>query len=151
MNKAGFLMLAALLSTTLVSTLHPVYTAPTSIAAAPSVSAAPLQFAGQTFVHRWSKDNQNEFTPPEQTDLSAWHEMVTINVYPTVHDGEQLAQLSNAVLANYQQAGKIVRVNSIPATATDCGNIRRAGRVGNGVCTRNVGGWYWLIHRLLTT
>lgn len=118
MSKAGFLMLVALLSTTLVSTLHPVHAAPTSTATALSVSAAPLQFAGQTFVHRWSKDNQNEFTPPEQADLSAWHEMVTINVYPTVHDGEQLAQLSNAVLANYQQAGKIVRVNSIPATAT---------------------------------
>ena len=106
-------MMAALLCATLASTSLPAQAVTTST----NPVMTTLQFAGQTFVHRWSKDNQNEFTPPEQPDLSAWHEMLTLNIYPTVHDGEQLAQLSNAVLANYQQAGKIVRVNSVPATA----------------------------------
>lgn len=76
-----------------------------------------LQFGGRDFVHRWSKNNQNEFTPPPETDLTKWQDMVTLDLHPTVHNGDQLAELANRVLGNYQSHGKIVRTASKPRTA----------------------------------
>jgi hypothetical protein len=37
-------------------------------------------FGGTDYVHRWSKNGQNEFTPPNDKDLDRWRDMVTINV-----------------------------------------------------------------------
>ncbi|MCA4904757.1 MAG: hypothetical protein INH10_19160 [Rhodocyclaceae bacterium] len=75
-----------------------------------------VSLGDRSFVHRWSKDNQNEFTPEGQTDLKKWEEMVTLSVHPNVKDGDQLANLANAVLGNYQRAGKILRTDSKPRT-----------------------------------
>ncbi len=84
---------------------------------APQTKADALVFGGIQYLHRWSKDGQNEFTPKSDGDLAHWRDMVTINVHETVRNGDQLADLANRVLDNYQSHGKIVRSNSRPRTA----------------------------------
>ena len=82
----------------------------------PQAKATSVTFGGKTYVHRWSKDGQNEYTQPSETDLERWRDMVTINVSASVHDGDQLAAMANSILANYQKHGKIVRTDSKPRT-----------------------------------
>jgi hypothetical protein len=92
-----------------------------SIASAQSASSGPVVttfvFRGIGYEHRWSKDGQNEFTPIGETDLTSWNDMVTLNVHKTVSTGEQLADVANKVLGNYQRNGKILRTDSKPRTA----------------------------------
>ena len=76
-----------------------------------------LRFGGVDYLHRWSKDGQNEFTPQSDPDLATWRDMVTVNVVESVATGEQLADLANRVLGNYQAHGKILRTDSKPRTA----------------------------------
>lgn len=78
--------------------------------------ASTLTFGGTVYMHRWSKNGQNEFTPPNDKDLDRWRDMVTINVNEAVRNGDQLAALANSILANYQKHGKIVRNDSKPRT-----------------------------------
>lgn len=86
--------------------------------AARAAGANELSLDGAHYLHRWSKDGQNEFTPPAENDLSRWNDMVTINVIEKVTDGDKLAEAANRVLANYQAAGKVLRTNSRPRTDT---------------------------------
>jgi hypothetical protein len=79
--------------------------------------AMRINFGGQDFVHRWSKDGQHEYTPPEETDLKKWRHMVTIIVHEKVKNGDDLAKLANAVLGNYERVGKVVRTDSKPRTS----------------------------------
>lgn len=84
-------------------------------AQAPSVQ---LRFGDQTFVLRWSSAHQHEFTPAGQEDLARWTDMVTINLYPEVTDGQGLAEVANRVLATYQRNNaRVLRTASIPRTA----------------------------------
>jgi hypothetical protein len=83
---------------------------------APSTARA-LTFGRATYVHRWSQNGQNEFTPPSDADLARWRDMVTINVNEHVRTGDDLAALANGVLGNYRKFGKIVRTDSKPRTA----------------------------------
>ncbi|AJC19810.2 hypothetical protein RO07_03695 [Pandoraea pulmonicola] len=76
-----------------------------------------MAFRGVEYEHRWSKDGQNEFTPKGQTDLASWTDMVTVNVHDGVSTGEQLAEVANKVLSNYQRSGKILRTDSKARTA----------------------------------
>ena len=89
-----------------------------AMAQAKPAAPAPLtlRFSGTDYVHRWSKNGQNEFTPGAQADLKTWRDMVTIVVNEKVRDGEQLAALANGVLGNYEKAGEIVRTDSKPRT-----------------------------------
>jgi hypothetical protein len=82
----------------------------------PSVGTTAITFRGTDYVHRWSRNGQNEFTPAGEGDLARWRDMVTINVHENVGNGEQLAEVANSVLANYQSHGKIVRTDSKPRT-----------------------------------
>lgn len=84
--------------------------------ASPPIKAMAINFRGIDYVHRWSRDGQNEFTPDGDSDLARWRDMVTINVHENVADGEQLADLANRVLTNYRNHGKIVRTDSKPRT-----------------------------------
>lgn len=78
---------------------------------------ADFSFSGVPYFHRFSQDDQHEYTPSGQEDLKAWKDMVTINQYPKVKDGEALAATANTVLGNYKAAkGMVVRTNSVPAT-----------------------------------
>jgi hypothetical protein len=79
-------------------------------------TAKTLSFRGVDYLHRWSKDGQNEFTPKGQEDLNKWREMITINVHQAIVSGDQLADLANRVLGNYQSVGKILRTDSKPRT-----------------------------------
>jgi len=75
-----------------------------------------VNFRGTDYVHRWSRNGQNEFTPPADGDLAKWRDMVTINVHEGVASGDQLAELANGVLANYKDHGKVLRTDSRPRT-----------------------------------
>ena len=70
------------------------------------------------YFHRWSQGEQHEFTPEEQEDLKKWSDMITVNGYPDVDDGDGLAATANAVLENYKKhEAKVLKTNSVPARA----------------------------------
>ena len=72
---------------------------------------------GVGYFHRWSQNDQHEFTPTRQDDLEKWSDMITINVYPSAHDGDALAVKANAVLENYKShGGRVLRTDSVPRT-----------------------------------
>ena len=74
-------------------------------------------FGDVGYFHRWSQNDQHEFTPTGQDDLEKWADMITINVYPSAHDGDALAVKANAVLENYKShGGRVLRTNSVPRT-----------------------------------
>ena len=77
---------------------------------------ATFSFNGTAYFHRWSSQGQNEYTPQGEDDLSAWKSMVTINVHDWARTGDQLADLANRVLGNYQATGKVLRTDSRPRT-----------------------------------
>jgi hypothetical protein len=69
------------------------------------------------YFHRSSSGNQHEFTPARQEDLDHWTEMITINGYPGVDNGDKMAGAANTVLGNYRShGGKILKTSSVPAT-----------------------------------
>lgn len=69
------------------------------------------------YFHRWSQNDQHEFTPTAQDNLQKWTDMITINVYPSAHDGDALATKANAVLENYKShGGRVLRTDSVPRT-----------------------------------
>jgi len=71
------------------------------------------------YIHRWSKGEQHEFTPQGQEDLEHWSDMVTINYYRSVKDGDGLAAVANSVLENYKvHQAVVVRTDSVPRTPT---------------------------------
>ena len=85
--------------------------------AAPPAKPA-FVFRGVGYFHRWSKNDQHEFTPEKQENLDKWSDMMTVNAYPDVHDGERLAGTANAVLDNYKRRqAKVLKTDSVPRTA----------------------------------
>jgi hypothetical protein len=86
--------------------------------AAQKDSAPAFQFRQVNYYERWSNNEQHEFTPDKQEDLDHWTDMMTLNGYPNVQDGDGLAATANAVLENYKSnQGKIVKTDSVPRTA----------------------------------
>jgi hypothetical protein len=84
----------------------------------PSNAKPAFVFRDAGYFHRWSKNNQHEFTPENQEDLDKWSDMITVNVYPDVHDGDGLAQTESAVLDNYKKhQAKVLKTSSVPRTA----------------------------------
>lgn len=74
-------------------------------------------FREVAYFHRWSKDDQHEFTPEKQEDLEKWSDMITVNGYPDVDDGDALAATANAVLENYKKHGaRVLKTSSVPRT-----------------------------------
>jgi hypothetical protein len=85
--------------------------------AAPSSSNPAFLFREVEYFHRWSKNDQHEFTPDGQEDLEKWTDMMTVNAYPDVDDGDALATTANAVLENYKNhQAKVIKTNSVPRT-----------------------------------
>ena len=64
---------------------------------------APLELMldDTTYFYRWNEGVQHEFTPDGQENLQTWTDMLTINVFPTVTNGDQLAQIANNLLSLY--------------------------------------------------
>ena len=85
--------------------------------AADNSKTPAFQFRQVNYFERWSKNEQREFTPEKQEDLDRWTDMMTLNGYPDVHDGEGLATTANAVLENYKNhQGKVLKTDSVPRT-----------------------------------
>jgi hypothetical protein len=109
------------------STLHRIFVllavAYSTVHAEESRAAGPQQkrafvFRDVGYFHRWSKGDQHEFTPEKQEDLNRWSDMITVNGYPDVGDGERLAATANAVLENYKShQAKVLKTRSVPRTA----------------------------------
>ncbi|MEP6821465.1 MAG: hypothetical protein ABI946_03865 [Chthoniobacterales bacterium] len=79
--------------------------------------AVAFTFQGVDYFHRWSQKEQHEFTPTKQEDLEKWTDMITVNGYPSVTDGDGLAEMANGVLENYKEHGaKVLGTNSTPRT-----------------------------------
>jgi hypothetical protein len=77
----------------------------------------PLKLGDVEYLHRWSQNTQHEYTPADQADLEHWRDMLTINYYPSVTDGDGLAAAANGVLENYKRhKAQVVRTNSVPRT-----------------------------------
>lgn len=86
--------------------------------AASPVSQPAFVFRDVSYFHRWSKNDQHEFTPGKQEDLDKWSDMITVNGYPDTHDGESLAAKANAVLENYKNhQARVVKTSSVPRKA----------------------------------
>jgi hypothetical protein len=108
MHHQSTIILAALLTASVAAT------------AAPAKSdTGSLIFSDVEYLPRWSQGGQHEFTPKGQEDLRHWLDMVTINYYRTVTDGDGLAAMANSVLENYKShRAIIVRTNSVPRSPT---------------------------------
>jgi hypothetical protein len=78
---------------------------------------AAFSLADVKYFHRFTKDDQHEYTPAGQEDLNKWTDMVTLHLYRNANDGDGLASTANAVLENYK-ANKaiVVKTTSIPRT-----------------------------------
>jgi hypothetical protein len=93
-----------------------------------------LELDGTTYLYRWSQGNQHEFTPQDQPDQKTRKNMITINVFPEVTNGEQLSQIANGVLTHYQKSGSILRTDSKPRTEiSEAEHLIVAILRGNGV------------------
>jgi hypothetical protein len=88
-----------------------------STANSAKTSPAILRFSDIDYHHRWSKDDQHEFTPHNQPDLTRWSDMITINYYRRVKDGETLAAAASAVLETYKNnRAMVLKTDSAPRT-----------------------------------
>jgi len=95
------------------STIHP-----DESRAAGSQPKRAFVFMNVGYFHRWSQNGQHEFTPEKQEDLDKWSDMITVNAYPDVGDGERLAGAANVVLENYKNhQAKVLKTRSVPRTA----------------------------------
>jgi len=78
---------------------------------------AAISFGDVKYFHRFTTNDQHEYTPAGQEDLDAWKDMVTIHYYRNAKDGEALAAIANGTLGNYKAAkGVVVRTDSVPRT-----------------------------------
>lgn len=78
---------------------------------------AAFSFADVKYFHRYTKDDQHEYTPAGQEDLNAWTDMVTILLYRNAKDAEALATTANAVLETYKaNKALVVKTDSVPRT-----------------------------------
>ena len=85
--------------------------------AKPELKPAPLIFAGVKYFHRWVQKDQNEYTPKGQENLEHWFDMITINYYRKVTDGDGLASIANQVLGNYKaNHAVVIKTDSVPRT-----------------------------------
>ena len=88
-----------------------------TLRAAEKSKAPPFNFREVSYFHRWSNNDQHEFTPDKQEDLDHWTDMITINGYPGVDDNEKMAGTANAVAGNYRShQGKILKTRSVAGT-----------------------------------
>jgi len=76
-----------------------------------------FSLADVKYFHRYSKDDQHEYTPAGQEDLNRWTDMITTHKYPQAKDGGGLASVANAVLENYKaHKAMVLKTSSVPRT-----------------------------------
>ena len=80
-------------------------------------AAMAFSFADVKYFHRFTKDDQHEYTADDQEDLKRWADMVTILYYRKAKDGEGLAATANAVLETYKaNKAMVLKTASVPMT-----------------------------------
>ena len=122
---------------------------PIALAEAPKsaqIKPAVITFNNTEYLLRWSNGKQNEFTPTGQEDLNAWTDMITVFVYPDEKTGEDLAQVANQVLTNYQNNGTVVRTASIPMTPSKPAEHYIAVLLGNDKLVESVQARFALVN-----
>lgn len=110
------LLSAALLACALLSSAACSVAPASGTAVSAADASAAFAFGGKPYLHRWSHGGQHEFTPSAQPDLSAWQDMVTVQVYDKVNNPDELALVANGVLVAYQKAGQVLRTSTSQAT-----------------------------------
>jgi hypothetical protein len=100
--------------------------APTGLAVATPNSQSPatakVTFRGTEYLLRSLDGKTYEFTPPGQEDLSAFTDMLALNLFPTAHDQEALDTITSRTLAIAQGAkATILRTISVSASGQQPG------------------------------
>jgi hypothetical protein len=100
--------------------------APTGLAVATPNSQSPatakVTFRGTEYLLRSQDGKTYEFTPPGQEDLSAFTDMLALNLFPTAHDQEALDTITSRTLAIAQGAkATILRTISVSASGQQPG------------------------------
>lgn len=86
--------------------------------AAQTAPSTAFRFNGADYLFRWTNDKLFEFTPPGQTDLDHWTEMVSVVAYRDIKTADDLAAQANAVLEGGKSRGSVVlKTNSVPMTS----------------------------------
>jgi hypothetical protein len=81
------------------------------------LEAPAFLFEGDAYFLRLTRSDLREYASKTETDLSKFTDLVTINDYPTVKDGDSLAKTANAVLETYKQnKAFVVKTSSVPRT-----------------------------------
>ena len=65
------------------------------------------------FFHRFTKNDQHEYTPASQRDLTAWTDMVTILVYRKANDDKKLAAIAESAREKYKAVGRVLRAETV--------------------------------------
>ena len=99
---------------------------PTGLLAAtpglPSPATAKVTFRGTEYLLRSLDGKTYEFTPPGQEDLSAFTDMLALNLFPTAHDQVALDTITSRTLAIAQGAkATVLRTISVSASGQQPG------------------------------
>jgi hypothetical protein len=117
MKHRSILFAFALAATAATAMLH----GPTALAATPDhlpPATAKVTFRGTEYVLRPSQGNTYDFTPPGQEDLSAFTDMLSLNLYPAAHDQEALATITSRTVA-VAQGAKATILPTISGSASE--------------------------------
>jgi hypothetical protein len=88
----------------------------------PSPATARVTFRGTEYLLRSSQGHTYDFTPPGQEDLSAFTDMLELNLYPAAHDQEALATITSRVRAIAQGAKATILPTSVSASGQQPGD-----------------------------
>ncbi|MCX4165705.1 MULTISPECIES: hypothetical protein [Paraburkholderia] len=94
----------------LVSTAH------FRFVAAQTAEQSAFRFNGTDYFFRWSDDTLFEFTPPGQTNLDTWSDMVSVVIYRGVKTADDLASAANSLLDSTKLKGAVLKTRSVPRT-----------------------------------
>jgi hypothetical protein len=97
----------------------------TGLAATPpaqSPAQAKITFRGTEYFLRSSEGHEYDFTPRGQEDLHTFTDQLSLDLYPTAHDQEALATITNRVLAIAKgQNATVLRTISVSASGQQPG------------------------------
>ena len=114
MKHRSIFFACALAATAATATLHGL----TGLAADLQSPATPrVTFRGTEYLLRPSQGNTYDFTPPGQEDLSAFTDMLSLNLYPAAHDQQALATITSRTVA-VAQGAKATILPSISGSAS---------------------------------
>ena len=84
--------------------------------AAQTAGRSAFRFNGTDYFFRWSDDTLFEFTPPGQSNLDTWTDMMSVVVYRGVKTADDLASAANSLLDATRSKGAVLKTRSVPRT-----------------------------------